>query len=218
MTAQAVTGGENFLQLGSRELFSHPPRTSTMASSQQFKGRDVVLSTLDGSVQVLNLAKDTCGIPPAQIVFGSASVLLTMIRASFLFTELGRPLTHIHLGHDGQQPRLRRPWARLRRCMSGSLPETEGKTIGSTQPVRPRCDRRVNVVSQTGDARSERFYSQTLSVAELSQRSRGRSPSKANEMRSTDSPSPKPIRKKLLLGSRIFSGFSTFSTCVQSVL
>jgi hypothetical protein len=55
-----------------------------MASSQQQKGRDGVLSTLDVSIQALNLAKDSCGIPPAQIAFGSASVLLTMIRVCFL--------------------------------------------------------------------------------------------------------------------------------------
>jgi hypothetical protein len=55
-----------------------------MASSQQQKGRDGVLSTLDVFIQALNVAKDSCGIPPAQIAFGSASVLLTMIRVYFL--------------------------------------------------------------------------------------------------------------------------------------
>ena len=48
---------------------------------QQKKGRDGVLSMLDLVTQTVNLAK---GIPPAQVVFGSVSVLLTMIR--------GRPL------------------------------------------------------------------------------------------------------------------------------
>ena len=71
-----------------------------MASSLQPKGRDGVLSTLDVFIQCLNLAKDTCGIPPAQIAFGSASVLLTMIRvcSPLCTTEL---LTHVSLGHDG---------------------------------------------------------------------------------------------------------------------
>ena len=49
-------------------------------TSQRPKGRDAVLSTLDVFIQALNLAKDACGIPPAQVAFGSASVLLTMIR------------------------------------------------------------------------------------------------------------------------------------------
>ena len=69
-------------------LTSSPPRVSNMASSQQQKGRDGALSTLDVFIQALSLAKDTCGIPPAQIAFGSATVLLTMIRASSLFVEL----------------------------------------------------------------------------------------------------------------------------------
>jgi hypothetical protein len=56
-----------------------------MASSQQQTARDGVLSTLDVFIQALNFAKDSCGIPPAQIAFGSASVLLTMIRVCLLF-------------------------------------------------------------------------------------------------------------------------------------
>jgi hypothetical protein len=52
-----------------------------MASiSQPQKGRDVALPTLDAFIQALNIAKDACGIPPAQIALGSASTLLTMIR------------------------------------------------------------------------------------------------------------------------------------------
>ena len=50
------------------------------SNSQQPKRRDGVLSTLDVAIQVVNLAKDTCGIASAQIAFGCASVLLTMIR------------------------------------------------------------------------------------------------------------------------------------------
>jgi hypothetical protein len=60
------------------------PLVSTMAStSQQSTGRDGVLPALDIVIQGLDLAKDTCGIPPAQAVFGIVSALLTMIRARF---------------------------------------------------------------------------------------------------------------------------------------
>jgi hypothetical protein len=52
-------------------------------TSQQQKGRDGAISALDVSIQALNIAKDTCGILPAQVAFGSASVLLSMIRACF---------------------------------------------------------------------------------------------------------------------------------------
>jgi hypothetical protein len=51
--------------------------------SHREKGRDVVLPTLDVFIQALNIAKDACGIPPAQIALGSASTLLTMIRVRF---------------------------------------------------------------------------------------------------------------------------------------
>ena len=60
-----------------------------MASSQHPKARDGVLTTLDLFIQTLNIAKDACGIPPAQVALGSASVLLTMIRVRLsLFCEL----------------------------------------------------------------------------------------------------------------------------------
>jgi hypothetical protein len=64
-------------------LFSLPHPISTMASSQRPKGRDGVQMTLDLLIQALNIAKDACGIPPAQVAFSSASVLLTMIRVCF---------------------------------------------------------------------------------------------------------------------------------------
>ena len=73
-----------------------------MASSQRPKGRDGVISTLDVFIQTLGIAKDACGVPPAQIAFGSAGVLLTMIRARFPLLRENELLKHTHLGHDGQ--------------------------------------------------------------------------------------------------------------------
>jgi hypothetical protein len=73
------------------------------STSQPQKGRDVVLPTLDVFIQALNIAKDACGIPPAQIALGSASTLLTMIRVRFpLLLREDEPLTHVYLGHHGQ--------------------------------------------------------------------------------------------------------------------
>jgi hypothetical protein len=124
-----------------------------MASTPQpQKGRDVVLPTLDVFIQALNIAKDACGILPAQIALGSVSTLLTMIRVRPppLFCEQGL-LTHVHLGHHGQLPRLRRPREELRQCMSSAPPEVEGETIGRTHPGRSRCDWRSDYVSYTCD-------------------------------------------------------------------
>ena len=82
-----------------------------MASPKRSK---VVLSTLDVVIQDLNLAKDACGVPPAQIALSSASVLLTTIRVRFPLLREAEPLTHIHLGYYSQRSRLRRAWADLR--------------------------------------------------------------------------------------------------------
>ena len=51
--------------------------------SKRWKRRENALSLLDAAIEALNLSKDVCGIPPAQAVFGSVSILLTMIRVRF---------------------------------------------------------------------------------------------------------------------------------------
>ena len=50
------------------------------ANSQRPSGRDSVLSSLNAAIEVLNLAKEVSSVTPAKAVFGSVSVLLTMIR------------------------------------------------------------------------------------------------------------------------------------------
>ena len=56
------------------------------STSQSQKGRNATPSTLDADIEVLDRAKGTCDIPPAQIAFNSASALLTTIRVrSHLF-------------------------------------------------------------------------------------------------------------------------------------
>ena len=57
-------------------------------SSKRQKRKENALSLLDVAIGTLNLAKDVCGIPPAQAVFGSVGILLTMIRVRFpLFSD-----------------------------------------------------------------------------------------------------------------------------------
>ena len=81
-----------------------------MASTPRHQtGRDRVLPALDVFIQVVNIAKDTCGVPPAQVAFGSASVLLTMIRARFLLLCTDDILTLVSPGYDGQRSGFRRP-------------------------------------------------------------------------------------------------------------
>jgi hypothetical protein len=57
---------------------------AAMASqSQRSKGHDGALSALNVAIKLLAVAKDVCGIPPAQVVFGSLSALMIMIRVRF---------------------------------------------------------------------------------------------------------------------------------------
>ena len=76
-----------------------------MASTSQ-QPVDRVVPTLDVLIQVLNIATHACGIPPAQIAFGSASVLLVMIRVRFSPYDEDKLLTPLPPGYDGQRSRL----------------------------------------------------------------------------------------------------------------
>ena len=52
---------------------------------QRKRGQDKVISSLNTAIDTLNLAKEISCITPANAVFGSVSVLLTMIKViSFL--------------------------------------------------------------------------------------------------------------------------------------
>ena len=62
-------------------------------TSQRQKGRNNVLSTLDVTIEVLNIAKEISSITPAKAVFGSVGVLLTMIKVRFPPPATSFPLT-----------------------------------------------------------------------------------------------------------------------------
>ena len=69
------------------------------------EGPDGVLSPLDADIQVLNHAKDTCGIPPVQGVLDSAGVLLTTIRVCSLPFRGCQFQVHLSPGPGVQQTR-----------------------------------------------------------------------------------------------------------------
>jgi len=69
-----------------QRCFSQLPRLSTMDAQQ--KPRDGILSALNVAIEVMTLAKEVSSITPAKAVFGSVSVLLTMIRVCYpLFSD-----------------------------------------------------------------------------------------------------------------------------------
>ena len=68
-------------------VFPQQPGVSTMdADPRQLKGRNGALSALNTAIEAMNLAKEVSSVTPAKAVFGSVSVLLTMIRVRFLFS------------------------------------------------------------------------------------------------------------------------------------
>ena len=74
-----------------------------MASgSQRQTGRDGARTTLDAAIQDMNHARDTCGIPPAQVAFGSVSDLLTVTEVRVLPSRDYHILVHICSGLDGR--------------------------------------------------------------------------------------------------------------------
>ncbi|KAF9791096.1 hypothetical protein BJ322DRAFT_425458 [Thelephora terrestris] len=88
-------------------------RSSTMASkSQRQKGHDGVPSRLDVAIQLLSGAKDACGAAPAQIVLGSAYVLLAAIKDNVgnkqAFIDLGlfcaKVCGALNRGLNGEKP------------------------------------------------------------------------------------------------------------------
>ena len=57
------------------------------AKSQRTKRQDNALSLLNAAIEAMNLAKELSSMTPAKVVFGSVSILLTMIRVCLLLFE-----------------------------------------------------------------------------------------------------------------------------------
>ena len=111
-------------------LFLPDTPTPTMqANPQRSKRRDGVLSTLNVTIEAMNLAKEICSATPAKAAFGSVSVLLAMIRVCFLLSFDYGLLVHVPSGVDDQRAGLCRPRPILRRCMQSSRPGVEGETV-----------------------------------------------------------------------------------------
>ena len=84
------------------------------SASQTQKGRDNVPSTLDADIEVINHAKGTCDIRPAQVAFDSASALLVTIRVRFHLFRGYEVRTHVHPGLHSRKTGLLRAWEVLR--------------------------------------------------------------------------------------------------------
>ena len=72
------------------------------AEPQRQKGRDGSISSLNIAIEAMNLAKEVSSISPAKAIFGSVSILLTMVKVRFLAPY--DPMFYVHMlpGLDGQ--------------------------------------------------------------------------------------------------------------------
>jgi len=65
--------------------------------SQRPKGREDAISALNEAIDGLNPVK-TSSFPPAKAIFGSVTVLLTLIRVCFMLSCNDLPHVHAQLG------------------------------------------------------------------------------------------------------------------------
>jgi len=59
-------------------------------NARRQKRREIILSSLDVAIETLNLAKEIASVTPAGAVFGSVSVMLTMIKVGLLRVRVDR--------------------------------------------------------------------------------------------------------------------------------
>ena len=76
--------------------------STTDTNPKRSKRWDGVISSLNVTIEALNLAKEISGIVPAKVAFGSVSALLMIIRVPFFPFYDDDLQTHIHPGLDGQ--------------------------------------------------------------------------------------------------------------------
>jgi hypothetical protein len=96
------------------------------SNAQKQERRDIVLSSLNAVIEASNLAKELCSITPAKPVFGSFSVILTMIKVdSSLRCVDGLDADRTRTGIDDERGGLRRTWTLMRRRLYRPQPGIE---------------------------------------------------------------------------------------------
>ena len=189
-----------------------------MASeSPSSTGRDRGISTLDGLIQVLDLAKDACGVPPAQVVFASVSALLTMIRVYSLLFCNRILLAHFiqdSIVNKGDYVKLGLECADICQALDRGLEERRLDEL--SQSVLGAIQHLSTWVELPADTQGG--SSTELSIAELWQRSRGRSSSGVSGARSLDYSMRRTTKILSPVGGKTSTGSFRSSTCVHSVL
>ena len=64
-------------------------------TSKRQKRRESALSLLDAAIEAMNLAKEISSVTPGKAIFGTVSILLTMIKVGFLLFSDGTFQVHV---------------------------------------------------------------------------------------------------------------------------
>ena len=97
--------------------------------SQQPKRQKGAISALNAAIEALDRAKEVSSIAPAKGLFDSVSVILALIRVSFLLVFVDRSQTEMHPGHGDQPGGLCRTRAEMRRRLYHARPEAEREEV-----------------------------------------------------------------------------------------
>jgi len=88
------------------------------AESHQPEGSEGPIDPLIAAIsETTNLANKVPCIPPAKIIFGSVTALLTLVKVCFLSLCYNLPQVHTQPGLTGPRTGLYRAWAILRRYL-----------------------------------------------------------------------------------------------------
>ena len=166
--------------------------------AQQQKRRDNILSSLNAAIDALNIAGGVSDIIPAKAVFGTVSVVLTMIRVSFPLVYVDRLRAETRPGFDDQPSRVCRTWVGLRRRLYRPRQRAEGEEVGRSQQLCVGGNRAAEDVSHAGGARFGYLIDGGFGLtSEPSRRSNGISSGRVNGARSLEFSTQRMIRRRL---------------------
>ena len=99
-------------------------------NARQQERRAIAISSLDESIEASNLAKELCSVTLAKPIFGSFSVILTMIKVDFSLRYVsGLQADRKRTGIDDERGGLRRTWTHMRRRLYRPQPRVEREVV-----------------------------------------------------------------------------------------
>ena len=167
--------------------------------AQQQKRQDNTLSLLNAAIEAMNLAKEVSSGTPAKAVFGTVSVILTMIRVRFLLPQVVYSSFSRYqdsMANKSDYVELGLACANVCKALHRGMGE---KKLDDLSPsVREAIEQLTTWVKPV--IHTLHGSPTMLLIAELWRRSRIRSPRSADGMHSLVSSTPKATKKRSGLG------------------